>query len=226
MSFSINEHFFAFQGEGVHMGRSAFFVRVNGCPVKCLWCDSAQTWHKDYFDGQKHKNKTVAEILDAIGDDCPEFIVATGGEPALYDWTRLIEKSIYPVHIETSGGFKLKGQFDWVTVSPKTEKPPIKENYKKANEIKIIVEDTRSIMRWENELTEHCPDLPVWLHPEWGSRNDPKVLGIISDFVKNGYALNYRAGYQIHKLYKVDSLDERTVKPAPLGGNPLRGSAT
>jgi asparagine synthase (glutamine-hydrolysing) len=45
----IYETFHAWQGEGTHLGRSAFFIRTFGCPVHCPWCDSAGTWHPDYI---------------------------------------------------------------------------------------------------------------------------------------------------------------------------------
>jgi organic radical activating enzyme len=219
--YPINELFFSFQGEGVHMGRSAFFIRTNGCPVGCLWCDSAQTWHKNYLT--KGRQLYAEEIIAEIGEACPEFLVMTGGEPALHNWENF--NSIYPLHIETCGAFEIKGSFDWVTVSPKTEKPPTIENVKRADEIKIVVEDERSILKWENMIQEHNPNVPVWLTPEWGCRNDPKTLGVIVDFVKHAFALNYRAGFQLHKLFKADSFDNRTVPTVPLGGNPVRGSS-
>ena len=51
----IHEVFYAFQGEGVHMGKSAFFIRTFGCPLHCPWCDSAGTWHKDFIPKQIDK---------------------------------------------------------------------------------------------------------------------------------------------------------------------------
>lgn len=221
-TFPVNELFFSFQGEGCHMGKSAFFVRTNGCPVGCLWCDSAQTWHRDYKTRGRHLS--AVQILHEVGDASPEFLVMTGGEPALHDWSTF-NQTIYPLHIETCGAFEIKGSFSWVTVSPKTEKPPTIENIKRADEIKIVVENESSILRWENLIQEHNPRVPVWLTPEWGCRNDPDTLGVIVDFVKNAFALNYRAGFQLHKLYKVDAYDDRTVPPVPLGGNPLRGAS-
>ena len=59
----IHERFFTWQGEGVHTGRSAYFIRLQGCPVKCPWCDSAGTWHPDWVpkDVEKISPKTLAE---------------------------------------------------------------------------------------------------------------------------------------------------------------------
>src|SRR5690606_10755697 len=47
--YPVHEQFHTWQGEGVHMGRSAYFIRTFGCPVKCPWCDSAGTWHPDHI---------------------------------------------------------------------------------------------------------------------------------------------------------------------------------
>ena len=47
--YPVNETFLSWQGEGVHLGRKAFFIRLQGCPVKCAWCDSASTWHPQHI---------------------------------------------------------------------------------------------------------------------------------------------------------------------------------
>ena len=51
----IYEHFFTWQGEGIHQGRSAYFIRTFGCPVQCPWCDSAGTWHPNYIPNSIEK---------------------------------------------------------------------------------------------------------------------------------------------------------------------------
>ena len=50
--YPVNETFLSWQGEGVHLGRKAFFIRLQGCPVKCAWCDSASTWHPQFVPKQ------------------------------------------------------------------------------------------------------------------------------------------------------------------------------
>jgi organic radical activating enzyme len=147
-------------------------------------------------------------------------VVFTGGEPAIFDLTEVTNYikncSNIRTHIETSGAFDIKGRFDWITVSPKWNKLPIIKNIEIANEIKIIVEDEFSIEKWLNKISFSSKSL-IWLHPEWSQRNNEKVLNIISNFVKKNGG-QYRAGYQIHKLYNVDLLDVNSKPIIPLGG--------
>ncbi|MGE9296349.1 MAG: 7-carboxy-7-deazaguanine synthase QueE, partial [Puniceicoccales bacterium] len=120
-TYPIVEYFASFQGEGLHGGRSAFFIRTYGCPVKCPWCDSANTWHPDHRP-EHIERFTVAQLTELAATARPDFVVITGGEPTVHD-LRPLTDSLHAaglrVHLETSGAFPLKGDFDWVTVSPK-----------------------------------------------------------------------------------------------------------
>jgi organic radical activating enzyme len=204
------------------MGKSAFFIRTYGCPLHCPWCDSAGTWHKDWIP--KKVEKLSVQQLHKEAEACnPSFICVTGGEPAIHKWKHFVEVSNLPVHMETSGAYPLDYTMDWLTVSPKPYKKPLRENIKFACEIKIIVEDEESIERWTEVIIEENPFVPVWLHPEWGKREDPVVLKLISDYVKDDHPIAYRAGWQIHKMYECDALDSRSAKKAPLGGKEENG---
>ena len=220
----IHECFFTWQGEGVHMGRSAFFIRTFGCPVKCPWCDAAGTWHPSHIP-KKIDRQSPEELAEMAASHGPECVVITGGEPAIHDLselTKALHARDLKAHLETSGGFPLQGDFDWVTVSPKWWKMPLVENLERADEIKIIVEDETSIERWVTEIESLIQTDSVWLHPEWSNREDRMLLRSISEWVKT-HGAPYRAGFQLHKLFRVDLLDARSRKPAPLGGNQLLG---
>lgn len=216
MKYPIYEHFKAFQGEGCHMGKAAYFIRLYGCPLQCKWCDSAGTWHKDWAPNHIEK-MDEAEIFRLVNND-NGFMVLTGGEPGifnLYPLTSYIKShSCIPIHLETSGAFPIKGDIDWITVSPKWSKLPLIENLKKANEIKIVVENSDSIKKWIEIIGE--TNATIWLHPEWSQRNNSEVLDSISQYVKC-HGRNFRAGYQLHKLYMVDSLDKNSKPTTPLG---------
>lgn len=211
--YPVSETFFSFQGEGMHAGKSAHFIRLYGCPIKCPWCDSAETWKPElrpanlpYF--------SVPELLGEICNNNPDIVVITGGEPAIHDLAPLtdaIRGVDYPVHIETSGAFPLKGTFTWITVSPKWAKLPCPQTLMAADEIKLIVEDETSIQKWVEALNALRGKSPtsdiaagrsIWLHPEWGQRENPVVLNSISEWVKDN-GRPFKAGYQIHKLYGV-----------------------
>ena len=227
----VHERFHTWQGEGCHLGKSAYFIRLQGCPVKCPWCDTAGTWHPDHVpsDVEQADPDTLAE--DAFASGC-EIVVLTGGEPAihdLHDLTHALRIRSLPVHLETCGAFPLHGDFDWITLSPKWEALPLDENLAEAHELKIIVEDETSIARWTTELAGRHQIENVWLHPEWSLLNDPsrkeqgaQVLESISNWVK-GHGAPYRAGYQLHKVFQVDQQDPNSRPLVPLGGDPERG---
>ena len=221
----IYETFYAWQGEGAHMGRAAFFIRTFGCPVKCPWCDSAGTWHPEWIP-EKIDRVSVDGLVEQAAATRAEFVVITGGEPAIHDLGPLVsalkERNLQ-THLETSGGFPIRGNLDWVTLSPKWWRLPLPENLERANEYKVIVEDENSIQRWWQELKPHHRGQPVWLHPEWSQRSNPKVLNSISGAVKD-IGAPFRAGYQVHRLFNVDALDHRSRPTVPLGGNPSKGN--
>lgn len=221
----VHERFHSWQGEGVHLGRSAYFIRLFGCPVHCPWCDSAGTWHPDYVP-QDVERADLEALTDAAVASGAEFVVATGGEPAIHDLrglTRALGKRGLGRHLETSGGFEIRGEFDWITLSPKWQKLPLKENVAKASELKLIVEDGASIEKWMRQLAGSIsPGVPVWLHPEWSQRGQAEVLESITRTVKERGA-PFRAGYQLHKLYHADLLDPNARVAAPLGGDETKG---
>lgn len=143
----VHEQFHSWQGEGVHLGRSAYFIRLFGCPVHCPWCDSAGTWHPEYVPKNVEK-ASVSELVDKAKASGADFVVVTGGEPAIHDLrelTQLLRDTGLPVHLETSGAFEIRGKFDWITLSPKWQKLPLAENLSRASEFKIIVENENSI---------------------------------------------------------------------------------
>ncbi|MFP6855407.1 MAG: 7-carboxy-7-deazaguanine synthase QueE [Opitutales bacterium] len=227
----VHERFHTWQGEGCHLGKSAYFIRLHGCPVKCAWCDSAGTWHPDHTpdDIEKADPETLAE--DAFSSGC-EIVVLTGGEPAIHDLidlTHALRIRSLPVHIETCGAYSLRGEFDWVTLSPKWDALPLDENLAEAHELKIIVEGEHSIAKWVDELDGRYQTDQVWLHPEWSLLNDEArgeegkaVLALISEWVKE-HGKPYRAGYQLHKVYQVDQQDSGVRPLVPLGGDPDKG---
>jgi organic radical activating enzyme len=212
MTYPVHEIFRSFQGEGTHAGRAAVFVRLAGCPVRCPWCDSADTWRPaaaalppaqlGYF--------TAGEILDRLAVfSAPAalakpFAVITGGEPTIHDLAPLcdaLRAGGFRVHLETCGAFPLRGSFDWITVSPKWLALPRPENLALASELKLIVSAPDEIARWADYLSVPRSPLPAYfLHPEWSRRADSALLSAITDWVAtNGDP--WRAGWQLHKLY-------------------------
>lgn len=244
-TYPVHERFHTFQGEGCFMGAPAFFIRLFGCPVHCPWCDSAGTWHPEHIP--KHINRLTPEVLaaEAVASGT-NMVVITGGEPAIHDLGPLcaeLHQLGFKVHIETSGAFPVRGRVDWMTLSPKRWKLPIKENVERANEFKFIIEEPSDIDYYTgiihdlgyretgSTLGGDEVEVPIWLHPEWSKirpQNDYAVmekkalLNAIALRAKNGGGI-YRAGWQLHKLYNVDAADIRSRPLVPLGGDESKG---
>ena len=207
----VYERFHSWQGEGVHMGKSAFFIRLHGCPVHCSWCDSAGTWHPEHLPEEVERLAPDELAEEAFSSGC-EIVVITGGEPAihnLHDLAFQLRNRNLPVHLETCGAYPIRGEMDWITLSPKWNAMPIDECLAQTDEFKLIVEKKDDIPKWSEELPFTQTGAPVWLHPEWSKSKDQAVLGSINQWVKD-HGAPYRAGFQLHKLFEVDEEDERS----------------
>ncbi|MCV2885615.1 7-carboxy-7-deazaguanine synthase QueE [Aestuariibacter sp. AA17] len=136
--YKINEVFESLQGEGAHTGVPAIFVRLQGCPVGCSWCDTKHTWEvnpEKEQSSQKVLSKTkesdcwfsaTSESLLSLFSQqeyTAKTVILTGGEPCMYDLndvSRVLIDAGYAVNVETSGTFDVMvDSRAWVTVSPK-----------------------------------------------------------------------------------------------------------
>lgn len=222
--YGVHEHFYSFQGEGVHVGRAAYFVRLYGCDVKCPWCDSAGTWHPRWRPA--HVAMLTADAIARLVAPEAEFVVITGGEPTLYPLKPLIDAIDKPIHLETAGHRKPDAWPHWVTVSPKLYyAQPHPEALERADEYKFIIDSPQALELLWQRTEAHYNGAPIWLHPEWSQRNNPEILNLIVEAVKHPpVAAKFRAGWQLHKLYRADTLDPNAAKEiVPLGGEPWRG---
>jgi 7-carboxy-7-deazaguanine synthase len=229
VKYPIYEQFYSWQGEGIHSGRAAYFVRLYGCTQDCFWCDSAGTWHSKYRPASITM-LSADEIVDCVAKESPinAIVVITGGEPILFNLNPLINalhKLGRQVHLETSGIAELRGNPNWITLSPKSfAQHPLQTIVSHADEVKIIVYDPKDISAGLATLNGLREEATIWLHPEWSRarEQDSIVLNAISEAIKENPRL--RAGYQIHKLYHVDKLDKNSEKTSiPLGGNTKLG---
>lgn len=133
----INEIFYSLQGEGHHTGYPSIFIRFSGCNLKCPFCD---TRHEEgiYMSDD--------DIIHAVKLYSAEWIVLTGGEPALHiddDFVRLLKRATgKKVAIETNGTTPVPESIDWITVSPKTgiggEGSDCEIVVTRADEIKVV----------------------------------------------------------------------------------------
>jgi 7-carboxy-7-deazaguanine synthase len=193
----IMEHFYTIQGEGFNSGRAAYFIRLAGCDVGCVWCDVKESW-----DSQLHPILSIDFLISEIKKTSVDFVVITGGEPALYDLTffiKKLKKLKIEVAIETSGCYELKGIVDWYCFSPKKFKAPCEEAYQLASELKVIVSHPSDIAWAETHSKKVKPTCRLYLQPEWSKSND--LLPLIIEFIKHNN--KWQISLQIHKFMHI-----------------------
>lgn len=196
-SLPIMEHFFTIQGEGFHSGRAAYFIRLAGCDVGCVWCDVKESW-----EAHAHPLLSYNEIIQAVKDSRTEFVVITGGEPAMYDLTKLtdlLHQENIEVAIETSGCYELKGNIDWYCFSPKKFKAPCQEAYHHAKELKVVIFHPSDLDWAEEHAKKVHQDCKLYLQPEWSKSE--KLLPLIIDYVKRNQ--KWQISLQTHKYMQI-----------------------
>ena len=131
------EAFYTIQGEGYHQGKAAYFIRLGGCDVGCVWCDVKDSW-----DASVHPLLSVSEIINQARKFPGRIAVVTGGEPLMHDCgilTGELHAAGFQTHIETSGAYPLSGDWDWICLSPKKFKAPLPGPIEQADELKVVI---------------------------------------------------------------------------------------
>lgn len=191
------EHFYTLQGEGFHTGRAAYFLRLGGCDVGCVWCDVKESW-----DANSHPKVDINTMLQYIQEAKAEMAVITGGEPLLHhlnELTELLQSNHIETNIETSGSSPLSGNWDWICLSPKKFKEPLLEVIEKANELKIVVFN-KSDFEWaEKYAALVSPNCKLYLQPEWDKSS--QMLPQIIDYVKQNP--KWKISLQTHKFLQI-----------------------
>jgi len=191
------EDFYTIQGEGFYQGHAAYFIRLGGCDVGCVWCDVKDSW-----DASLHPQVSVGEMVDRAQASGTEIVVVTGGEPAMYDLaplTAALKQSGLKTNLETSGAYPLTGAWDWVCLSPKKFKAPDSSVYDKADELKIIIYN-KSDFTWAEEFAAKVkPSCVLFLQPEWS--REKEMLPLIIDYVKKNPI--WKVSLQIHKYMDI-----------------------
>ncbi len=193
----VMESFYTLQGEGFHQGKAAYFIRLAGCDVGCVWCDVKESW-----DEAKYSLQSIEEIVAKAKKHPARLAVITGGEPTLYKLeglTSALKKEGFATNIETSGSSPLTGTWDWICLSPKKFKPPLLGILKKANELKIIIFN-KSDFDWAEKYAAEVSDFcKLYLQPEWGKSE--KVTPGIIEYIKQNP--QWELSLQIHKYINV-----------------------
>ena len=189
--------FYSLQGEGYHQGKAAFFIRLAGCDVGCVWCDVKDSW-----DASKHPQLSIDEIVNAALAHPSKIAIVTGGEPllhALIPLTTALKAAGFQTHIETSGSSPLSGQWDWICLSPKKFKFPLEESVTAASELKVVVFN-KSDIEWAESFEKRVsPNCKLYLQPEWDKADTMTPLSI--DYIKAHPQWELSA--QLHKYIQV-----------------------
>ncbi|QNE41745.1 7-carboxy-7-deazaguanine synthase QueE [Hymenobacter sp. NBH84] len=191
------EHFYTIQGEGYNTGRAAYFLRLGGCDVGCVWCDVKESW-----DAEAHPRVAIADMVAAVTSYPGRNAVITGGEPLMHDLTQLtssLQEAGCQTWIETSGAYPLSGRWDWICVSPKKFKAPLPQVLAEAHELKVVVFN-KSDFKWAEEhaaqVGENCR---LYLQPEWSKA--AAITPLIIDYVKANP--RWQVSLQTHKYLDI-----------------------
>ena len=193
----VMEHFYTIQGEGRHQGRAAYFIRLGGCDVGCVWCDVKDSW-----DASKHPLISIEELITTVAKTPAKLVVITGGEPLMHDLTTLtasLKANGFETNIETSGAHPLSGMWDWICLSPKKFKAPLKDVIPFANELKVVIfnkTDFEWAEKYAAQVASHCK---LYLQPEWDKAST--VTPLIIDYIKAHP--QWQLSLQIHKYINV-----------------------
>jgi 7-carboxy-7-deazaguanine synthase len=191
------EQFYTIQGEGLNTGRAAYFIRLGGCDVGCVWCDVKESW-----DADAHPRQSVAELVAAASEYPGRNVVITGGEPLMHDClplTKALQEAGFKTWIETSGAHPLSGNWDWICVSPKKFKAPRPDVLAHADELKIIVFNDSDFAWAEEHAALVPPTTRLYLQPEWSraARMTPALI----DYVKANP--RWQVSLQTHKYLDI-----------------------
>jgi len=193
----IMEAFYSLQGEGFHQGKAAFFIRIGGCDVGCVWCDVKESW-----EAGDHPLVPTKSLIDQARSHPSRMVVITGGEPLMVNLDNLtsqLNNEGFSTHLETSGAYQLSGTWNWITISPKKFKLPLAEPLKKADELKVVIYN-KSDFQWAESFENQIhPDCKLYLQPEWSRRT--AMTPMIIDYIKENP--HWEISLQTHKFMDI-----------------------
>ncbi len=196
-SLPVMEHFYTIQGEGANTGQAAYFIRLAGCDVGCIWCDVKESW-----EASNHPIVSVDEMISWVDKSGATQVVVTGGEPAMYDLKELTQRlQLIGIQtwIETSGAHEITGDWNHVCLSPKKFKKCLESSYPLAHELKVVIAN-RNDFKWAESHAEKVgTGCVLFLQPEWS--REEKLLPLIIEYVKEHP--RWRISLQTHKYMNI-----------------------
>ena len=205
MDLRITEIFLSIQGESSHAGRPCSFVRLTGCPMRCVWCDSEYT----FTGGERISYDDILAKLEAYGCNLVEV---TGGEPLaqknVFPFISTLCNRNYEVLIETGGFVSIDGVDPRASIildvkcpaSGEAERnhwPNLERLRREKDEVKFVVADmgdwdfAREIIE-KYDLGNHSK--AVLISPVFGMANLIELATAVA-----GSGLNVRLNLQLHK---------------------------
>lgn len=193
----VMESFYSIQGEGFHSGKAAYFIRLAGCDVGCVWCDVKDSW-----DSSPDQNVEISTLVALAVEEKSSIAIITGGEPTIYNLaplTESLQKERIRTHLETSGVNQITGSWDWICLSPKKFKPPLQTALAMTDEFKVVVYHESDI-KWSQQFLPFLKeDCKLLLQPEWSKRKSMEP--IIVDYCKSNP--EWGISLQTHKYLEI-----------------------
>lgn len=208
------EIFETVEGEGTRAGFPTVFVRLFGCNLRCVWCDTTYSYPPDKAD----KVMTIEEIVREVGRYSSRHLCLTGGEPLLYGEhsLALIEalsslEQIVDVHIETNGAIDLAPFLSKVTSSKvryimdyklpgsgETEQM-IHGNFallRKQDEVKFVIADEADFHFAREVLAQYPTEALALFSPVWETMPPARLVELM---LKHSL-VNVKLNMQLHKV--------------------------
>ena len=201
----VTEIFRSIQGESTHAGRPCTFVRLTGCPMRCVWCDSEYT-----FTGGEHIS--IATIMDQVNAFGCKLVEVTGGEPlAQKEAFKLIERLCddgYEVLIETGGYVSTAGLDPRAKVildikcpasgeEPRNDWSNLERLRADKDEVKFVIADENDWLYAKRVIEKYSLEtraLAVLISPAWGLIDLEQLANWIASS-----GLKVRMQLQLHK---------------------------
>jgi 7-carboxy-7-deazaguanine synthase len=198
----INEIFWSAQGEGMHSGVPAIFVRLAGCSLRCPYCDTRGAWAR----GRRMSAAAVAAAVDGLQAVYPRSrLVLTGGEPLEQDLGDLLAAcgGRHIVAVETNGLHYQDLPIDWWTVSPKDVaafhvQPQL---WARASEIKLLATPVLNLALVKKMRGRS--GAPIVLQPErYDRRRFRRTFALYRECAAAGLP-DVRLGLQLHDVFRI-----------------------
>lgn len=199
------ESFYTLQGEGFHQGRAAYFVRLGGCDVGCVWCDVKESWNANVhpkFSVDEIVEKAINSVNHQPSTVNRQLVIITGGEPLMHNLNALtsaLQQAGFETNIETSGSSPLSGNWDWICLSPKKFKQPLPKILSVANELKVVIFNKTDFLWAEKNASKVTKNCKLYLQPEWDK--SLVVTPLIIEYIKQNP--KWQLSLQIHKYINV-----------------------